>query len=288
MIRYQLVASYSALAIETCERCGKPIKNVYKVKDNALDTYIHVGSSCIDKVLFIENDSVKNTIIRKIEHLRKSLEDIENQLSTSLEDKYFEVINQGEWKTIYNADKQRNGYTRYEVYHDVISNRWYDIWQVIKEAKALNKSNKQLNFDMSKYENLVEELKNLMDEVKANKILPNELEMQLAETERLERIAQKEEDKRQQEEAEKEIYIGLESEKVDLKEVELIKIESEDGYYGTTYWYTFKKDKYNLVWKTTKDLELKENTILNIKGTIKENRNCKEGNFSYLTRCKIS
>ena len=42
-----------------------------------------------------------------------------------------------------------------------------------------------------------------------------------------------------------------------------------------------------MLWKTNKELDIKENDIINIKGTIKENRNTTEGYYSYLTRCKI-
>lgn len=285
MIRYQLINTYTAQRGETCDRCGKAIKNVYMVKDNALDKYIYVGSTCIDKVLYVENDTVKNAIIRKVEHFRKSVEEIEEQLKISLDDIYFERIKEGSWKTAYNCDKQRTGgYTRYEVYHNIISNRWFNIHQIIKEAKELNKINEQINFDTAKYENIVAELKTILDNKEA---LPNETEKELAEAERLERIALKEAEEKAEAEKEKENFIDVEGSKINLENVTYTGVEVESGYYGDTYLYEFKKDNFKMIWRTTKELELKENDMINIKGTIKSNRKTDEGNYSYLTRCKI-
>lgn len=85
----------------------------------------------------------------------------------------------------------------------------------------------------------------------------------------------------------KEEYIGEEKEKVNLENIELVNINTICGYYGDTYSYEFKKDNYKLIWNTAKDLELEVNTVIRIKGTIKENRKCQEGYYTYLTRCKI-
>ncbi|MBN1076000.1 hypothetical protein DVV91_16895 [Clostridium botulinum] len=84
-------------------------------------------------------------------------------------------------------------------------------------------------------------------------------------------------------------FIGVVDEQINIKQVEVIEVEEEvdrDGIQG--YWYTFKKDNYNLMFFSKKDLQLEIDTFINFKATIKENKTFKrEGDISYLTRFKI-
>lgn len=284
MNKYVLIRTGFEPLTTSCDRCGHTIKWTYTVKDLVTGGEKTVGCDCIDKVLYLENESIKKAIEKEIAKYSETLEEYKNYMKVNIEDLYKEELSK-DW---YNKYYRRN---RNELYYSVVQGRVWKIESIIKITKDINNGHLK---NYIKLENLEElkQIKNeyeiLMQNIKDNNLYINDKEKEINEIEVTERKAKKEEEKRQQEELIKEVYIGLEDEKVVLKEVELIAIESDEGHYGITYWYTFKKDNYSLVWKTTKDLQLKVNSVINIKGTIKENRKCKEGNFSYLTRCKIS
>lgn len=157
-----------------------------------------------------------------------------------------------------------------------IKNKWWETAQIIRDTEKLNKFSKSGLIDLMN----LEELKNKFNTLRVELDRVTAIEKEIEKEQR--RIKAEEE-----REIEKTIYIALEDEKIEIK-VELIGIETDDGYYGTTYMYEFKAGKYNMMWKTTKDINKSVGDIVNLKGTVKNNRECKEGNYSFLTRCKIS
>lgn len=284
MNKFVLVRTGFEHLTTTCDRCGKPIKWTYTAKDLVTGEEQTVGSTCIDKVLYIANEKTTKAIEKEIVKYSEELEEFKKYMEISIEEHYNKELNK-DW---YNKDYARN---RSELYYNVIQHIVWKIEKMITTTKNINNGRLKNYIQLENLDDLINtknDYNSLMEDIKENKLYLNEDEKKIDKIEIAERKAKKEAEKIEELNKIKETYIGLESEKVDLKEVELIEVESDCGYYGTTYFYTFKKDNYNLIWKTSKYLELEVNTVLNIKGTIKENRACQEGNFTYLTRCKIS
>lgn len=284
MNKFVLVRTGFEHLTTTCDRCGKPIKWTYTAKNLVTGEEQTVGSTCIDKVLYIENKNTTKAIEKEIVKYSEELEEYKKYMGISIEELYKAELN----KNWYNKDYARN---RSDLYHNVIQCILGKVEKMITATKNINNGRLKNYIQLENIDDLIElknQYKSLMQDIKENKLYISKDEKKIDKIEVAERKAKREAKRLEEENRIKEMFIGVESEKVDLKEVELIEIEEESGYYGTTYFYTFKKDNYNLVWRTTKDLGLKVNTILNIKGTIKENRECQEGNFTYLTRCKIA
>jgi len=82
-------------------------------------------------------------------------------------------------------------------------------------------------------------------------------------------------------------YVGKVGDKMELQATYLYK-GSFDTMYGTTYVYTFEDaDGNRFVWKTSTWLSLEENTVVNLKGTLKEHSEYNDIRQNVLTRCKI-
>ncbi len=82
-------------------------------------------------------------------------------------------------------------------------------------------------------------------------------------------------------------YIGEEKERLRDLDVTVSAIHTTEGFYGTTFIYTFNKDKDVLVWMTPscKDIEVGENIILT--GTVKTHKEYKKVKQTILSRCIV-
>lgn len=82
-------------------------------------------------------------------------------------------------------------------------------------------------------------------------------------------------------------YIGEIKERIRDLEVTLKNIYVTQGYYGTTYIYTFKNGENILVWMTTADKDIKEGETLILTGTVKSHDLYKGEKQTKVTRCII-
>lgn len=82
-------------------------------------------------------------------------------------------------------------------------------------------------------------------------------------------------------------YMGEEKERLRNLDVTLSAVHTTDGFYGTTFIYTFIMDKNILVWMTSacKDLEVGEKYSLT--GTVKCHKEYKKQKQTYLSRCIV-
>lgn len=275
-LRYKLIGSYTLGEgqVLTCDRCGKAIKNVYTIIDTLTGELLNVGSTCIDKVLTIENMGRKKALIKEIEKLGKLIQNARESIKTSVIDLYNEEIEKGDYKTQYNTRTYSQGLTKFDVYYNIIDYRWYQLSRVIKEQENLVKiTNGEVNYDI---EDLRKELEivdteiNIIGVDNKNKILPyvEELEKETAE-----------------EEQGVNEFIGKVKERIILK-LKVIDVNVIDGYYGETFEYDFvTEDNKKVFWKSSKNMNFNKNDMVTLKGTIKENN--KSTNTTILTRCKM-
>ena len=82
-------------------------------------------------------------------------------------------------------------------------------------------------------------------------------------------------------------YIGEEKERLHDLDVTVSAIRATEGFYGTTFIYTFKYQKNTLVWMSSacKDIEVGDNILLT--GTVKCHKEYKKDKQTYLSRCII-
>lgn len=82
-------------------------------------------------------------------------------------------------------------------------------------------------------------------------------------------------------------YIGEEKERLRDLDVTVSAIRATEGFYGTTFIYTFKYQKNTLVWMSSacKDIEVGDNVLLT--GTVKCHKEYKKDKQTYLSRCII-
>ena len=292
--QYSLVNNYqlgNGMGVRTCSRCGKPIASVYVVRDNLTGDLLEVGSSCICKILGIENKSVKTAFNNKIKDFEKRLKEFNEY---SIKKIYFKEIEIGTYKNR-KEDEFPKGYSgfgvdsRQELFYSIVSKYNFIVYHLIKTIKDINKMIDNFEIELlQSLENKYNNLNKLLDNIKQNGILPTKKEIEIANQERFEKESIKNQLIKEAEEKERKLYIDVEGSKVSIESVQYIGKEViNGGRYPDSYLYEFKKDNYKMLWKTNKELDIKENDIINIKGTIKENRNTTEGYYSYLTRCKI-
>lgn len=83
-------------------------------------------------------------------------------------------------------------------------------------------------------------------------------------------------------------YLGEVKERLRDLEVTLTDVRAFDGFYGTTFIYTFAYNEDVLVWMTSscKDIEVGEKLLLT--GTVKEHKIYKGVKQTVLSRCKFS
>lgn len=67
----------------------------------------------------------------------------------------------------------------------------------------------------------------------------------------------------------------------------LSSVRGFDGMYGYTYIYTFIFDDYVFVWMTAKDLEIEDNSTVELSGTIKAFEDYQGIAQTQVTRCKV-
>ena len=80
MKRYQLVNIYGLAKgekSETCERCGKAIKDIYVIHDNLENKDLHVGSTCIGKVMNL-NENFDVALQKELKKYSKLLKKVNN------------------------------------------------------------------------------------------------------------------------------------------------------------------------------------------------------------------
>lgn len=80
-------------------------------------------------------------------------------------------------------------------------------------------------------------------------------------------------------------YVGELKERMRNLNVTFIGARSFDGYYGTTFIYTFKQGENILVWMTSKYMDLEKNASFLLTGTVKDHKEYKGEKQTYLSRC---
>ena len=82
-------------------------------------------------------------------------------------------------------------------------------------------------------------------------------------------------------------FVGAVGEKINMP-VEFVAINATDGYYGVSYFYTFKDANGNLLgWKTATNLHLTKGAKCQLTGKIKELNEWQGVKKTMLERCKI-
>lgn len=289
-LRYKLIGSYTLGEgqVLTCDRCGKAIKNVYIVLDSLTKEKKYVGSTCIDKVLTLENISKKKALIKEIVKTGELISKVREDIKISVIDIYNNIIEKEDYKTAYNLNTNKTGgYTRWEVYHSVIKNRWYSLSDVIKAKENLNKITKEIDYnidDIEKEFKIIDTELDIIGYGNKNKILPSMLEQEIAYKEQENKIIKK---IQEEQDIFNKYFVGQEKERVIL-ELKVCNIEIISGYYGDSYLYSFitTNDNKKVFWKSSKNMNINKGETVYLKGTIKENN--KSTNTTILTRCKIA
>jgi hypothetical protein len=70
--------------------------------------------------------------------------------------------------------------------------------------------------------------------------------------------------------------------------MKLIADHNFNGYWGVVHIYIFENGKNIFVWKTSKWENLKQNSIYNVKGKVKEHTVYNNKNQTLITKCKIA
>lgn len=81
-------------------------------------------------------------------------------------------------------------------------------------------------------------------------------------------------------------YPGAPKDKISVT-AKLSSVRGFDGMYGYTYIYTFTLDDYVFVWMTAKDLEIEDDSIVELSGTIKGFEDYQGTAQTQITRCKV-
>lgn len=82
-------------------------------------------------------------------------------------------------------------------------------------------------------------------------------------------------------------YIGEVKERLRDLQVTLTAVRNIDGFYGTSYIYTFKKEENVLVWITSSYKDIQIGHIYSLTGTVKEHKEYKNVKQTVLSRCIV-
>lgn len=178
MKQYTIINTYSIAKgqkAETCDHCGRAIKDVTIIHDNVNNIDLKVGSTCIIKIMKL-NESFNKALLKAIKSYNKSIDLKKEYINYTIEDVKNDYIKalENDGLNQWNTREGKIGYTKAQLYYSYTINVWYTLNDILQYINKLNSVSKTGLVELNS-EDVKEKIKfwdSYLNEIKANKYYP--------------------------------------------------------------------------------------------------------------------
>lgn len=154
MNKYTLIGKYTLAegqTKDTCEHCGRAIKSVYIVRNNLTGENMKIGSTCIVKIMNL-NEAFGKALTKTIKNYDKRYNEYLNSLDIT--SRYNQILEMRLTQGLENTKELRN-----DIMYFVIGMIGTNLYYLIKETEKFNKLSKTGLIELANLEELKEQEK---------------------------------------------------------------------------------------------------------------------------------